>query len=102
MHAQAQAATLRRIGQGGLNEEAALDQAGPAGSGGGGGLSNARRGAPGGENVSTVDVVRHPSEGEQVLRMLPALLRGLRGLPAAAGAPGPFMLLQCMKALLHL
>ena len=76
---QAQAATLRRIGQGGLNEEAAEGLPNLAALPGGG-----RRQA-GGENVSTVDVVRHPSEAEQVLRMLPAHLRALRRLPPAAG-----------------
>ena len=35
--------------------------------------------------VSTVDIVRHPSEAEQVLRMLPGHLRGLKKLPPEAG-----------------
>ena len=37
------------------------------------------------EVVSTVDIVRHPSEAEQVLRMLPGHLRGLKKLPLEAG-----------------
>ena len=37
------------------------------------------------EVVSTVDIVRHPSEAEQVLRMLPGHLRGLKKLPPEAG-----------------
>jgi hypothetical protein len=75
---QAQAATLRRIGQGGLNEEA-LELAGGAA----GGAAEAGRREQ--ENVSTVDIVRHPSEAEQVLRMLPGHLRSLKHLPARAG-----------------
>ena len=34
-----------------------------------------------------MDIVRHPSEAEQVLRMLPGQLRGLRKLPPEAGLP---------------
>ena len=34
-----------------------------------------------------MDLVHHPSEAEQVLRLLPAQLRALRSLPPAAGAP---------------
>lgn len=36
--------------------------------------------------VGGVDLVHHPSEAEQVLRLLPAQLRALRALPPAAGA----------------
>ena len=34
-----------------------------------------------------MDLVHHPSEAEQVLRLLPAQLRALRSLPPAAGTP---------------
>ncbi|CAL8467045.1 g6581 [Coccomyxa elongata] len=72
---QAQAAMLRHIGRGGLNEE--------------GGVASASDGVPEvgrreGENVSTVDIVRQPSEAEQVLRMLPGQLRSLKHLPPRA------------------
>ena len=40
-----------------------------------------------------MDIVRHPSEAEQVLRMLPGQLRGLRKLPPEAGAPASARLL---------
>ena len=36
--------------------------------------------------VGGVDLVHHPSEAEQALRLLPAHLRALRGLTPAAGA----------------
>lgn len=75
---QAQAATLRRIGQGGLNEQAAE----PTSAHGAAGAAEAGR-----EVVSTVEIVRHPSEAEQVLRMLPGQLRGLKHLTPRAGAP---------------
>ena len=39
-----------------------------------------------GAQVGGVDLVHHPSEAEQVLRLLPAQLRALRSLPPAAGA----------------
>lgn len=39
-----------------------------------------------GAQVGGVDLVHHPSEAEQVLRLLPAQLRALRALPPAAGA----------------
>lgn len=73
---QAQAATLRHIGRGGLDEEAGVA------SGSGGLPELGRREA---ENVSTVDIVRQPSEAEQVLRMLPGQLRSLKHLPPRAG-----------------
>lgn len=76
---QAQAATLRRIGEGGLNEASAAGPEGP-GPGSLGGPGRRDR-----EVVSTVDIVRHPSEAEQVLRMLPGHLRGLKELPPEAG-----------------
>lgn len=75
---QAQAATLRHIGRGGLDEEAAMQ----AGGDGAAGASDMGR-----ELVSTVEIVRHPSEAEQVLRMLPGQLRGLKHLPQRAGEP---------------
>ncbi|KAK9844148.1 hypothetical protein WJX81_006007 [Elliptochloris bilobata] len=79
---QAQAQTLRRVGRGGLHEE--------GGEGGGavadptvfgvGGREEVRR------EVGGVDLVHHPSEAEQILRLLPAQLRALRSLPPAAAA----------------
>ena len=73
---QAQAATLRHIGRGGLDEEAAMQAGGDRAAG----ASDMGR-----ELVSTVEIVRHPSEAEQVLRMLPGQLRGLKHLPQRAG-----------------
>ena len=77
---QAQAASLRRITQGGLNEASASWAEGLESSFGEAGASDRNV-------VSTVDIVRHPSEAEQVLRMLPAQLRGLKKLPRDAGQP---------------
>ncbi|CAL5225440.1 g8258 [Coccomyxa viridis] len=75
---QAQAASLRRITQGGLNEASAVGAEGLESSLGEAGRRDR-------EVVSTVDIVRHPSEAEQILRMLPAHLRGLKQLrPSAA------------------
>ncbi|CAK0735069.1 hypothetical protein CVIRNUC_000523 [Coccomyxa viridis] len=74
---QAQAASLRRITQGGLDEASILYAEGLAGSSGEAGRRDR-------EVVSTVDIVRHPSEAEQVLRMLPGHLRGLKKLPPEA------------------
>ena len=88
---QAQAATLRRVGQGGLNEDA-LELVEGAGRSGGDAAGRREH-----ENVSTVDIVRHPSEAEQVLRMLPAHLRGLKHLPARAGAEA--QLCPCLQSI---
>lgn len=67
------------MGQGGLNEDALELVEGAARAAGNAGRREH-------ENVSTVDIVRHPSEAEQVLRMLPGHLRGLKHLPARAGS----------------
>ena len=77
---QAQAASLRRITQGGLNEASAVGAAGLESSLGEAGRRDR-------DVVSTVDIVRHPSEAEQILRMLPAHLRGLKQLRPSAGQP---------------
>ena len=77
---QAQAASLRRITQGGLNEASAVGAEGLEGALGEAGRRDR-------EAVSTVDIVRHPSEAEQILRMLPAQLRTLKTLRPTAGEP---------------
>ena len=77
---QAQAASLRRITQGGLNEASAVGAAGLDSS-----LGEAGRRER--EVVSTVEIVRHPSEAEQILRLLPGQLRGLKALRPRAGPP---------------
>ncbi|EIE26712.1 hypothetical protein COCSUDRAFT_59229 [Coccomyxa subellipsoidea C-169] len=87
---QAQAATLRHIGRGGLDEEAAMQ----AGGDGAAGASDMGR-----ELVSTVEIVRHPSEAEQVLRMLPGQLRGLKHLPQRAAAQREALLAAAKAAL---
>lgn len=79
---QAQAASLRRITQGGLNEASAVGAAGLESSLGEAGRRDR-------EVVSTVDIVRHPSEAEQIMRMLPGQLRGLKALRPRAGPPSP-------------
>ena len=72
-------AALRRVGRGGLNEEAAegIEEGGEEQ-----GAENGRRT----EVVSNSEIVRHPSQAEQALRVLAAQLRGLRGLDGEAGA----------------
>ena len=82
---QAQAASLRRITQGGLNEASAAETEGLESSLGEAGRRDR-------EVVSTVDIVRHPSEPEQILRMLPGLLRGLKTLRPRAGQPHVLLL----------
>jgi hypothetical protein len=70
---QAQATALQRVGRGGLNEAAADT-----------GLLEV--GGTRGDIVSGTEIVRHPSEAEQVQRMLLHQLNGLKSLPPAAGA----------------
>lgn len=80
---QAQAAAVRQVGRGGLDEQvgAALEDAGPSGE---------PSGEPGHRRadataVSTAEIVRHPSETEQVLRILATHLRGLKNLATSTG-----------------
>lgn len=61
--AQAQAAALRRVGQGGLNEATGEHAIGAADGGDG---TSRRQDA----SVSETQIVRHPSEVERVLRLL--------------------------------
>lgn len=86
---QAQAAALRRVGQGGLNEEAGeagLELAGALGVQG----DEARRRND--NVVSETEVLRQPSEAEQAIRLVVAQLRSLRGLAGPTGGPGPLLL----------
>ena len=78
---QAQAAALRQVGRGGLNEQAGSSHQGPQGLGEG--SSGGQRGEA--SAVSTVEIVRHPSESEQVLRILAAQLRALKHLSPQTG-----------------
>ena len=72
--------SLRQVGRGGLGEAQDHAQAEA-------GLSDRdgmlRRGVDTG--VATAEIVHHPSESEQVLRLLTGQLRALRRLPAEAG-----------------
>ena len=77
---QAQAAAVRQVGRGGLNEQAGssnqdVSEEGPSGG--------QRRGET--TAVSTTEIVRHPSETEQVLRILAAQLRALKHLSPQTG-----------------
>ncbi|KAK9810177.1 hypothetical protein WJX72_006177 [[Myrmecia] bisecta] len=85
---QAQAATLRRVGQGGYKEQAGLLENDEAGDGGAGRAKDTymSRGVRTQEGVSGTEVIRQPSEAEQVLRLLLGLLRSLKGLDAHAAA----------------
>lgn len=76
---------LRRVGRGGLNEatgpsdeaeSSLLGDAGPSLEGTG------HRSAV----VAGTEIIRQPSEAEQVLRLLTTQLRSLRSLPASSGA----------------
>ena len=81
---QAQQAAMRRVGRGGLGEDEDFASAeARAGSSGGNG---SRRGEQT-TGVAYADVVHHPSEAEQILKLLAAQLRCLRRLPVAAGEP---------------
>ena len=79
---QAQAAALRQVGRGGLNEQAGASNQDAAEEGASGGQ---RRGDT--TAVSTAEIVRHPSETEQVLRILATQLRSLKHLSPQAGQP---------------
>ncbi|KAL3154030.1 hypothetical protein ABBQ32_013581 [Trebouxia sp. C0010 RCD-2024] len=78
---RAQAAAVRQVGRGGLNEQAGSSNQNPL-----------EEGVPGGQRrgdataVSTAEIVRHPSETEQVLRILAAQLRSLKHLSPQTGA----------------
>ena len=76
---QAQAAAVRQVGRGGLDEEAGAsrDEGVPSGE------ASHRRGEA--TAVSTAEIVRHPSETEQVLRILATHLRGLKSLAPSSG-----------------
>lgn len=73
---------MRQVGRGGLNEQAGSSHQDPS-----------EEGAPAGQRrgdataVSTTEIVRHPSETEQVLRILAAQLRSLKQLSPEAGQP---------------
>ncbi|KAK9861981.1 hypothetical protein WJX84_009317 [Apatococcus fuscideae] len=82
---QEQAKVLRRVGRGGLNEatgpsdeaeSSLLGDAGPSLEGTG------HRSAV----VAGTEIIRQPSEAEQVLRLLTTQLRSLRSLPASSGS----------------
>ena len=79
---QAQAAALRQVGRGGLNEQAGSSSQDPS-SLDEGAAGAVRRGDA--TAVSTAEIVRHPSESEQVLRILATHLRALKHLSAQAG-----------------
>lgn len=79
---QAQAAALRQVGRGGLNEQAGSSSQDPSGPDEGA-AGAVRRGDA--TAVSTAEIVRHPSESEQVLRILATQLRALKHLSAQAG-----------------
>ena len=79
-HVQAQAAALRQVGRGGLNEQAGASNQDTAEEGASGGQ---RRGDT--TVVSTAEIVRHPSETEQVLRILATQLRSLKHLTPQSG-----------------
>lgn len=99
---QAQAAALRRVGQGGLNEEAgeAADDSNDADLG----LvpEDARRRND--QLISDTEVQRQPSEAEQAVRLLMGQLRLLRGLPASDAGMQPCYSLHtsCLLAGLRL
>lgn len=79
---QAQAAALRQVGRGGLNEQAGSSHQDPPGLEEGLPAVQRRGDATA---VSTAEIVRHPSETEQVLRILATHLRGLKHLPPQTG-----------------
>ncbi len=87
---QAQAAALRQVGRGGLNEQAGSSNQDS---------NDFEEGPPGGQRrgdasaVSTAEIVRHPSETEQVLRILAAQMRGLKHLTPQTG--------QCRHGIVH-
>lgn len=82
---QAQAAALRRVGQGGLNEVAGEAGEDAAASSLLAGDDPRRRN----DNlISDTELQRQPSEAEQAIRLLVGQLRLLRGLPSLdAGVP---------------
>lgn len=75
---------MRQVGRGGLNElaETVPQDEGPSGE------ANQRRADA--TAVSTAEIVRHPSETEQVLRILATHLKGLKNLPPSTGQPCTF------------
>ena len=81
---QEQAKTLRRVGRGGLNEATGPSEeagAAPAAEAGTSSENTGHRSAV----VAGTEIIRQPSEAEQVLRLLTAQLRSLRNLPASSG-----------------
>ncbi|KAL0019181.1 hypothetical protein WJX77_000293 [Trebouxia sp. C0004] len=80
---RAQAAALRQVGRGGLDEQAGSSSQDPSGPEEGA-AGTVRRGDA--TAVSTAEIVRHPSETEQVLRILATHLRALKHLSAQAAA----------------
>ena len=81
---QAHQASMRRVGRGGLGEDE--DFASAEARAGSSRDDGSRRGEQT-TGVAYADVVHHPSEAEQILKLLAAQLRGLRRLPADAGEP---------------
>lgn len=69
---------MRQVGRGGLNEAGTAPQ-------GDAHLGEATQRRADAAAVSTAEIVRHPSETEQVLRILATHLRGLKGLAPSTG-----------------
>ncbi|DBA99603.1 TPA: hypothetical protein ACH3X3_012177 [Trebouxia sp. C0006] len=88
---RAQAAALRQVGRGGLNEQAGSSSQDPS-SLDEGAAGAVRRGDA--TAVSTAEIVRHPSESEQVLRILATHLRALKHLSAQAAAAREVLVAQ--------
>lgn len=82
---QAQAATLKQVGRGGLNEKANEDK------GSASALDPGRRD----QAISVTEIIRRPSEVEEVLRLLSQQLKALKNLPAVAGEPLSAPLCSC-------
>ena len=76
---QEQAKTLRRVGRGGLNEDAGPSAEAEAA------LSNLEGTGHRSATVAGTEIIRQPSEAEQVLRLLATQLRTMRALPASSG-----------------
>ena len=90
---QAQAAALRRVGQGGL-DEAAGEGPSVAASDAGNGQTRGRHG----DVVAGSDLLRQPCQADDAIRTLAQQLRGLKNarqpLSSAQGAPQCLALMQ--------